>query len=274
MIRLDRVTYRYPGASRAALRDVDLTLADGEVVGLMGANDAGKSTLCLVVAGLAPRVVGGALSGSVLLDGSDAGPMPMHEVATHVAAAFQDPETQRSGIAGTVYEEVAFGPSNLGVPLSEVVERTESALDALAIAELAHRHPGHLSGGQQQLVAMAGLLAMRPRHVVLDEPTARLDARGILLVADAVTRLAAAGVAVLMAEHRSDLVQATCSRVLVLDSGTVAIDGASRDVLADERLAGLGVAAPAQIRLSGKASGVGVPIPPEAVAAATLHGAW
>lgn len=249
MISLERVSYRYPGAPTAALREIDLRLAEGEVVGLTGANGAGKSTLCLVAAGLAPRVVGGTLRGRVTLDGVAAADLPMHDVATRVAAGFDDPATQLSGIAGTVYEEVAFGPSNLGVPLPELISRTEDAIETLGIGELAHRHPGRLSGGQQQLVALGALLAMRPRYLVLDEPTARLDPRGASLVADAIGRLAAQGIGILIAEHRTDLLAASCSRVVVLDRGAVALEGTASQVFADERLPELGVAEPAAVRL-------------------------
>lgn len=249
MITLEAVTYRYPGAPRPALRGVTLHLAGGEVVGLAGANGAGKSTLCLVAAGLAPRVVGGTLAGRVLMDGVDTADRPIHQLVSEVTAGFQDPATQLSGIAETVYEEVAFGPSNLGVPRAELVERTEEALEALGIEALAARHPTRLSGGQQQLVAIASLLAMRARHLVLDEPTSRLDPHGLRLVADAVARLSDRGIAVLLAEHRTDLLSAACSRVVVLDAGTVALDAPAAEALADERLVSLGVAEPAAVRL-------------------------
>ena len=220
------------------------------MVGLVGANDAGKSTLCFVVAGLAPRVLGGRLGGRIVIDGADAAALPMHAVAERVGAVFQDPATQLSSIASTVYEEVAFGPSNLGLPLPEVVERTESALDAAGIAELVARNPTRLSGGQQQLVAIASVLAMRPTHLVLDEPTARLDAGSVALVAGAVERLAGLGVAVLLAEHRTDLVASLCTRVVALREGSVALDGPAAEVLSGEELREVGVAEPAALRLA------------------------
>ncbi|MFN2483470.1 MAG: energy-coupling factor ABC transporter ATP-binding protein [Candidatus Limnocylindria bacterium] len=232
------------------MRDVTVGMGDGEIVGLLGANGAGKSTLCLVLAGLAPRVLGGTLAGRVLLEGADARDHPMHQVARRVGAVFQDPATQLSGIASTVYEEVAFGPSNLGLPLSEVVERTESALEAAGIADLAARTPARLSGGQQQLVAIAGVLAMRPGHLVLDEPTARLDARSVTLVADALERLAEQGVSILLAEHRTELVASVCGRVVVLRGGSIVLDAPMRAALADERLRELGVAEPPAARLA------------------------
>ncbi len=249
MLVIERVSYRYAGAARASLHDLDLSLADGEVLGIVGASGAGKTTLCLVGSGLAPRTVGGHLSGRLLLDGVDATGWPMHQLAGKVAIAFANPATQLSGVTGTVYEEVAFGPMNLGVSRDEIIDRCESALESLRISDLADRHPARLSGGQQQLVALAGLLAMQPRHLVLDEPTAQLDPAGTALVADALARLAAGGASILITEHKTDLLARLCRRVAVLDAGRVAFDGEAEAVLSDPRLADLGVTPPAAVRL-------------------------
>jgi energy-coupling factor transporter ATP-binding protein EcfA2 len=138
---------------------------------------------------------------------------------------------------------------NLAVARDEVVERTWAALEAMRIDGLAERDPRRLSGGQQQLVAIAGLLALRPAHLVLDEPTAQLDPAGTRLVGEAIERLAADGASILVTEQKTDLLAAVCSRVVVLDGGRVALDGPSADVLGDVRLRALGVAEPSAVRL-------------------------
>jgi len=250
MLQLESVTYRYAGAPRPSLHGVSLELADGEVLGLVGASEAGKTTLCLVASGLAPRTVGGTLTGRVLIDAEEMAPLPMHELAGRIGIAFASPATQLSGVAATVYEEVAFGPMNLGVPRSELIARTEEALASLRIEALADRDPARLSGGQQQLVAIAGLLALRPRHLVLDEPTAQLDPEGTRLVGEALRRLADAGTALLVAEHKTDLLERLCSRIVAIDGGRIALDGPAREVLADPRLEAFGVEAPSGIRLA------------------------
>jgi energy-coupling factor transport system ATP-binding protein len=229
---------------------VDLQLAAGEIVGLVGSNEAGKSTLCMVLAGLAPRVIGGTIRGRLLIDGTDAAGLAMHEVVSRVGIVLDDPGTQRSGVTRTVYEEVAFGPANLAVGRAELVRRTGMALDLLGIDALADRDPRWLSGGQQQLVAIASILAMEPRYLVLDEPTSGLDPAGTRLVAGALARMAAAGVAVLLAEHKTDLLDGVADRVLVLHDGQVAMAGPAPEVLADPRLPQLGVSPPSRIRLS------------------------
>jgi energy-coupling factor transport system ATP-binding protein len=250
MLRLEQVSYRYAGYAKPVLHDIDLTLADGEIVGVVGANDAGKSTLCLVASGLAPGSIGGGLTGTVSIDGSSMVGRPLHEFATRVGIGFQNPATQLSGVTGTVFEEVALGPMNLGLPARETVARTKAALATLDIAALAEREPRRLSGGQAQLVVIASLLAMRPGHLVLDEPTAQLDPEGTRLVGEALRELAAAGTALLVVEHKTDLLDGLCGRIVLIDGGRIELDGPGPEVLADPRLEAAGVEPPARVRLA------------------------
>jgi energy-coupling factor transporter ATP-binding protein EcfA2 len=221
VLELRSVSYRYAGYRRLALDRIDLTIADGEIVGLVGPNEGGKSTLCLVAAGLAPGSIRGELTGAVLLDGESTSWRPAHELAGVVGIVFADPASQRSGIAGTVFEEVAIGPVNLGLPVAESMTRVRAALGALGIEDLALRAPDRLSGGQSQLVAIASILAMRPRHLVLDEPTAELDPDGRRLVADALASLASAGTAMLVAGHDRDLLASLGARIVAIDGGRI-----------------------------------------------------
>jgi energy-coupling factor transporter ATP-binding protein EcfA2 len=174
---------------------------------------------------------------------------PMHQMAASVGICFQDPGTQLSGVAQTVFEEIAFGPANLGVPRAELIERVERALTQLRIEPLADRHPARLSGGQQQLVAIAGLLAMRPGHLVLDEPTAQLDPHGTRLVMDAVAGLASDGASILIVEHKTDELARVCERALVIDEGRLVADGPAAVILADPSLPERGVVELSGVRL-------------------------
>ncbi len=247
MLELRGVSYRYPGSTRPAITGIDLAIARGEVVGVAGANDAGKSTLCLVASGLAPASVGGELTGDVLVGGASIRERRPHELAGLTGIVFQDPGTQRSGVTGSVFEEVAFGPVNLGWAVAESVAATRQAIRTLGVADLAERHPARLSGGEAQLVAIASIMAMRPGLLVLDEPTAQLDPEATALVIGALRAIAAAGTALLVAEHRADVLAALCRRVVVLESGRVAIDGPAASVLADPRLEQLGVSTTATV---------------------------
>ena len=250
MLELHRVGYRYAGYAQGVLHDVDLTLADHEIVGVVGANESGKSTLCLVASGLAPGSIGGSLTGHLTIDGVDMARQPLHEFSTRVGIGFQNPATQLSGVTGSVFEEIALGPMNLGLAGRNTVERARAALRTLGIEHLAEREPRRLSGGQAQLVVIASLLAMRPAHLVLDEPTAQLDPEGTRLVGEALRDLAATGTALLVAEHKTDLLDGLCRRVVVLDGGRIVRDGPTEDVLGDPRLVEWGVEPPSRIRLA------------------------
>jgi energy-coupling factor transport system ATP-binding protein len=250
MLELTGVSYRYAGYATEVLHDIDLRLADGEIVGLVGPNEAGKSTLCLVASGLAPASVGGSLRGTLTLDGTPAAGLATHQLAERVVVGFQNPNTQRSGIAATVFEEIALGPMNLGLTVAETVERTREAIARLKLDHLVLRDPQRLSGGQAQLVGIASLLAMRPRHVILDEPTAQLDPAGTRLVGEALRSLAGTGTSLLIAEHKTDLLDGLCGRIVAIDGGRIVIDGPTAEVFDDPRLAALGVERPARARLA------------------------
>jgi energy-coupling factor transport system ATP-binding protein len=258
VLELRDATYRYAGYATPVLRDVNLTIGDGEIVGLVGPNESGKSTLCLVASGLAPASIGGELKGALAIDGEGMAGRPTHELAERVVVCFQNPNTQRSGIAATVFEEIAIGPMNLGLEVAEIVARTREAIGLLRIEHLIERDPLRLSGGQSQLVGIASLLAMRPRHIILDEPTAQLDPAGTRLVGDALRTLAQRGTSLLIAEHKTDLLDELCSRIVALEGGQIAIDGPTRDVLAADRLIEMGVEPPARERLRRALTAAGV----------------
>jgi energy-coupling factor transport system ATP-binding protein len=256
------VRYRYAGSSVRALDGIGFELRRGRVLGVSGANDAGKSTLCLVTAGLAPATIGGDLQGTVRIDGIVTGEARPHELAQRCGVLFQNPSTQLSGTSSTVWEEVAFGPRNLGLAVGDVVDRVEEALASLAIEGLADRDPERLSGGQAQLVALAGVLALRPAYLILDEPSSQLDPFGTRLVADAIARLVAeTDAGVLIVEHKTEVLARVCDAMLILVDGVLAADGDAASVLADPRLADWGVEAPALVRLRRAAEAAGIALP-------------
>jgi energy-coupling factor transport system ATP-binding protein len=259
---LEAVGYRYAGSTRRALDGIDLRLDPGEVVGVVGANEAGKSTLCLVASGLAPGTIGGHLDGRVTIDDFPTTGARPHELAQRCGVLFQNPMTQLSGTSPTVWEEIAFGPRNLGLPLAEIVDRIEAALRSLAIADLAPRDPQRLSGGQAQLVALASMVAMRPAYLVLDEPTSQLDPLGTQLVGAALSGLLEdSRTGILLVEHKTDLLSAMAGRVVVLQEGRIVAAGPAADVLDDARVAGWGIEPPAAIRLRRAATSAGVTLP-------------
>lgn len=262
-IELTAVRYRYAGASKPALDGVNLTVAPGQVVGVVGPNEAGKSTLCLVASGLAPAAIGGSLEGSVLIDGTQTRSLKPHEAAQRCGILFQNAMTQLSGTAPTVWEEVAFGPRNLGLPVDEVARRVEWATAVARVDHLAARDPGRLSGGQAQLVALASVLALRPAYLVLDEPTSQLDPFGTRLVGYALAELAReTRTGILIVEHKTDLLARMADEVILLDHGAVVLDGPAHATLADPRLEERGVTAPASVRVDRALSASGRSLDP------------
>lgn len=262
MLRLRCTEFRYPAARSAALHEIDLEIPHGAIVGLVGPNEAGKSTLCLVASGMAPAVVGGGLVGTLEIDGQTMTGRPAHELAERVGLGAGSPARQLTGLAATVFEEVAIGPLNLGLSAAEAIERVEEALLAVGIAGLAGQHPRRLSGGESQLVAIASLLAMRPSHLILDEPTSELDPIGARLVAEALHAVAHGGTALLIAEHRMDLLDGLCDRIVVLADGTIVRDGPAEVVLADPFLETLGLERPARHRIGDACRVAGAPLEP------------
>ncbi len=232
MIELHQVHYTYPGAQQPALRDVTFSVPPGQLCALVGASQAGKSTLCYTLSGFIPHFFRGALRGSVRVAGLEVPQTPLADLAGVVGLVFQNPFNQISGARFSVRDEVAFGLENLGVPRAEILPRVEQALEMVGLAELADRSPYALSGGQQQRLALAAVIVMRPAVLILDEPTAQLDPVGTRAVFEALRRITAGGqTTVLLVEHKLEWIATFADRVLVLDGGRLVADGEPRAVL-------------------------------------------
>lgn len=230
-----------------ALVDVNLEVADGEFVGIIGPTGSGKSTLIQIVDGLIRPT-----AGRVVVDGLDlAVKANLREVRRRVGLIFQYPEHQL--FEETVTADVAFGPKNLGLPEAEVAERTNEALSLVGLDPAKHgpRSPFALSGGQMRRVAIAGVLAMRPRVLILDEPAAGLDPRGRGEILGYVRRLHKdLGQTVILVSHHMEDVARLADRVVVMNHGRVVMDGPTAEVFtAGERLRELGLRVPAVTEL-------------------------
>ena len=228
MLEVDRLNFSYSDG-HVALRDVSFRLEAGERVALIGPNGAGKSTLLLHLNGLLPDRL-------PLMPAVTAGDVPLvaanvAEVRRRVGLLFQDPDDQL--FCPTVWEDVAFGPQQLGEREPQLTQRVEDSLAKVGLAGFATRHPHHLSRGEKRRVCLAGLLACDASVLVLDEPTSDLDPRGRRELMGLLTRLPATQ---LIATHDLEFVVEICPRVIVLDRGRVVADGPARELLNDEAL--------------------------------------
>ena len=244
MIRLKDLNFQYKDAPGFALTDLSLEIAEGEFVGIIGPSGAGKSTLTYVLNGVVPHYYGGDFYGHAEvggLDTIDAGPARLSQI---VGSVFQDIDGQM--VASIVEDELLFGLENFSVPRAEIEERLQTSLDALGIATLRHRAITSLSGGQKQKVAIAAILALRPKVLVLDEPTGELDPRSSRSVFEMLQKLNRAfGMTIVVVEQKIMLLCEYANRLVVMDKGKVLLDGAVRDVIQNiEALTGAGVNAP------------------------------
>ncbi len=223
-LRIQDIGVRYPGRREPSLQAVSISVAAGERVGVAGRTGAGKSTLALAAAGFIPRVVRARLEGGVAIEGIDTAAAAPGELLGRVGIVFATPANQLSASKLSVREELAFGLENLAVPRSEMDPRIDATLARLAIGHLADREPFALSGGEQQRVAIASIVAMGTDVLVLDEPTAQLDPAGTTSVADLLDELARDGASILCVEH-DPAVLGGMDRCLVLDRGRQVASG-------------------------------------------------
>lgn len=242
MIRLSEVTYHYPRAPKPALDGLSLEVPAGQLCAVVGANGAGKSTLCYTLAGFVPHFYRGQLTGAVAVAGIDIPQSSLPEIAGSVGLVFSNPFNQITGARFTVYDEIAFGMENLGVPPDEMRARIDEVLRFTGLVELAGRSPLALSGGQQQRLAIASVLVMRPKVIVLDEPTSQLDPIGTKEVFAVLRDLAATNEStIVMAEHKLEWIAVFADRVLVLQDGHLMADGPPSEILTNDNLRDLGL---------------------------------
>ena len=236
IINLDNVSYKYPLTDALALHNLSLQVNEGEFVAVVGPNGAGKSTLCYALAGFVPHFFKGELTGAVVVDGRDLHKSTLSEWVLTVGLAFQNPFNQISGAKYTVFDELAFGLENIGVPREEMVTRVEEAMRLTGISDLADRSPYSLSGGQQQRVALASILVMQPRVLVLDEPTSQMDPIGTREVFGVIRTMAERGMTVVLVEHKVEWIAEFADRVIALHNGQTLLEGTPSEVLTADLL--------------------------------------
>jgi len=236
IIEVHDFSYRYPRTSAPVLQDIDFSVHEGEFVGIVGPTGAGKTTLCLALCGLIPSVLGGQVTGEILIGGKSTavrefGPLNFSSTdhTALVGITFQDPEAQLVGM--TVEEDLAFGPENLGLPTEEIERRIVEVLKLVRVEGYRDVFPYHLSGGQKQRVAIGSTLTLRPKVLILDEPTSELDPVGRNEIFAIIRQLKEeANLSVLVVEHHTEELARFADRILVLHDGQLILDDAATKV--------------------------------------------
>ena len=242
LIDIKNLTYTYPGASKPSVYDVTIKIEKGEFVLITGPSGCGKTTLCRCFNGLIPHFYQGEIKGEVTVAGINTFERHTYEMAKHVGLVFQNPENQLFALS--VEKDVAFGLENNAVDREEMRKKVDWALNQTGIYEIRERSPHEISGGQQQRVAIASVLAMEPEIIVLDEPTSFLDPLSAQKIFDVIYRLnKEQGITVILVEHRLDLTAKYTDHLILMDQGTIRLEGDPREILNKEetRLIGVGI---------------------------------
>jgi energy-coupling factor transporter ATPase len=242
IIEIKNLTYTYPGASKPSIHDVNLKVEKGEFVLITGPSGCGKTTLCRCFNGLVPHFYQGEVQGEVNVAGINTLDHHTYEMAKHVGLVFQNPENQLFALS--IEKDVAFGLENVGISREEMRKKVDWALNQTGIYDIRERSPHEISGGQQQRVAIASVLAMEPEIIVLDEPTSFLDPLSAAKIFEVISRLNKEhGITVVLVEHRLDLTAKYTNHLVVMDQGTVRLEGDPREILSNEetRLIGVGI---------------------------------
>lgn len=224
LIEFENVSFRYSGTSRMILEDVNLTIEEGEFVAIFG---EGKSTLLMCLCGAIPHLIPGSFSGSVRVDGMDTQTHKIADISRKVGVVLQDPENQLFNL--TVEGDVVFGMENLLVPPEEMEGRLQEALKTVRMVEYRKRMSHELSGGQKQRVAIAAVLAMQPRILVMDEPTRELDPMGTEEVFDVLRRLKEQGKTIVIVENDPEHLAPLADKMVLLRDGRLKLVAEPRE---------------------------------------------
>lgn len=252
MIELKNVSFKYELQEEKTIKNLDLYVKQGEFVGIIGKNGSGKTTLCNIIRGIIPDFVQGTITGSIYIDNKDINDIERGEMAELVGFVFQNPFSQISGIKKTVFEEIAYGLENLGVPREEIRQRVTDVIKLLKIEDLQDKNPNELSGGQSQRVAIASIIVMNPKVLIFDEPTSQLDPLGTEEIFDILKLLKSQNKTIILVEHKIDLIAEYADRVVVMDDGQIIFNGETHEILSDRKIEEHNVSMPIVSKLAYK----------------------
>lgn len=230
-IRIENLTYRYATAKADSLKGVNLSIREGEFCSIVGPNGGGKTTLCNAIRGFVPKFYKGELEGNVWIEGKNVEEYELGDLAMKVGFVFQNPFTQISGIAKTVYEELAFGLENMGIEPGQIRKRVEDVMKLAKIEEFRDRNPYQLSGGQQQRIALAAILIMQQDILVIDEPTSQLDPQSTDDIFALIREMKNRGKTIVLVEHKMEQVAEYSDHLVIMEGGRIAAEGTPHEVI-------------------------------------------
>jgi energy-coupling factor transporter ATP-binding protein EcfA2 len=248
IIEVRNLTFKYANSDKPSLYNINLSIDKGEFLLITGPTGCGKTTLCKCLNGLIPNSYNGDFNGEVIVDGLSTKEHPVYELAQHVGLVFQDPENEL--FCTSVEKEIAFGPENLGLPRDEIRRRVEEAMAMVGISHLRERSPYELSGGEQQKVAVAALLAMKPKILVLDEPTSNLDPFSAYSILNLLFNLKKEyEMTIILIEHRLEIAAKMADRCAVMNDGRIIAIGPPEEVLYSDTIESIGIGIPKIVKL-------------------------
>ncbi|MGE7022970.1 energy-coupling factor ABC transporter ATP-binding protein [Solibacillus cecembensis] len=261
MITMKNVYYQYPLEKEQVLKNINLSIEKGKVYGLVGHNDAGKTTLCNVIRGFIPSFYRGKLTGEIELDGKAIQEYSMGDLATKIGYSFQNPFTQISGVKETVFEEIAYGLENLGTAPEVIGEKVRELIAMFKLEALQEKNPFELSGGQKQRVALAAIIALDPEVIVIDEPTSQLDPQGTEEIFKIIDLMKKKGKTIILVEHKIDLIAAYVDEVIVMSQGEIKMIGKTSEVFTNKEVLTYGGQLPQVALLSLALQDAGITMP-------------
>ncbi len=249
MIEIKDFSFCYKGSDTKAIDGLNLTIQQGEFVGITGNSGAGKSTLTYALSGIVPHHFTGDFYGAVKINGLDTVEVSIEKLAEYVGEVFQDIDSQM--VSSVVEDEILFGLENFGLSHDEIGQRLEQVLTMLKISDLRHRQISSLSGGQKQKVAIAAILAMEPEIIVLDEPTGELDPESTVMIFEILQKLNREyGKTVIIVEQKIMMLSQYTDRMIVMEEGKAVYDGPSKEIVEHVDLFDtLGISVPRVVRL-------------------------
>ncbi|MBC1481839.1 energy-coupling factor ABC transporter ATP-binding protein [Listeria immobilis] len=236
VITLENVSYKYPIGHKEVLQNINLSIEKGKFYALIGSNDAGKTTLCNLLRGFIPHFYHGQLVGEVVVFGKRLEEWTLSDLSQKIGYVFQNPFTQISGSKETVFEEIAFGLENLGMPEELIREKVNAIMDLLEIDFLRDKNPNFLSGGQKQRISLASIIVMEPEILIIDEPTSQLDPQGTEDVFKIIKMMKDLGSTIILVEHKIELVAEYADEIILLQDGEIKMMGEKQAILSKEQV--------------------------------------